>query len=49
MYAYIYFEWIKKSSYEFSNDMIMELYDEEFNFHEEKGSMSILVPIRKKQ
>lgn len=49
MYAYIYFEWMKKSSYEFSNDMILEYYDDAFDYHQQTGSMSIYVPIKKKQ
>lgn len=49
LYAYIYFDWIKKSEFEFTNDMILEYYDRDFDYHLNQGSMSILIPVRKKQ
>lgn|GEM_PF-480423 len=48
VYSYIYFEWFKKSEYEFDNDMILEYYDAEFDYESQRGSLSILVPIKKK-
>ncbi len=47
MYQYIYFEWLPKSSYEFRSEMILEHYDDAFDFVNETGSMSILIPVRK--
>jgi AraC family transcriptional regulator len=49
IYAYIYFEWFKKVDYEFNNDMILEYYDEKFDYVKQTGTMSIFVPVQKKQ
>jgi len=49
VYAYIYFEWLKKSAYEFNNDMIIEEYDKDFSYENNQGKMSILIPIIEKQ
>lgn len=49
IYAYIYLEWLKKSAYEFSDDMILEYYDRAFDYNKGTGAMSILIPIKKKQ
>ncbi len=49
VYAYIYFEWLRKSGYVFGNDLILEYYNESFNFANQTGEMEILIPIIKKQ
>ncbi len=49
IYAYIYFNWIKKSAYDFYGDLIIEYYDEDFDYHQNIGTMSIFIPVKRKQ
>lgn len=49
IYSYIYFTWLKKSGYQLGDGYVVETYSKDFSITDEKGEMSIWIPIQKEQ
>ncbi|QUI22328.1 AraC family transcriptional regulator [Vallitalea pronyensis] len=49
LYSYIYFTWFKTSGYELGDGYVIEKYSKDFSILNEKGDMSIWIPIKKEQ